>query len=183
VLLGEVPLSAAIQPVAGVTGLSVLSSGVPPVNPSEVLSSPRAAELIATLRASGWTILLDSPPVLPVTDASVVSSLADVTLLVASNELTKKHDVKRAVDLLDQVHAPLAGSVLNRAAPTTGGYYGYRKSGTVPTAGVSGAEPTSGTAGSDRSQPEQVDSAAPAELSSAPETANGTRKARSERRS
>lgn len=142
VVLGEVPLSMAIQPVVGVTGLSLLSTGVPPPNPSEVLSSGRAVEIIATLRASGWTIVLDSPPVLPVTDASVISALADATILVTAAGLTKKHHVKRAVDLLDQVHAPLVGSVLNRASLRPGDYYGYATS-AVPVPAPAAPRPTS----------------------------------------
>jgi polysaccharide biosynthesis transport protein len=128
VVLGEVPLSIAIQSTTEVSGLFVLSTGVPPANPSEVLSSDRAAELIAALRGDGWTIVLDSPPVLPVTDASVISTLADATLLVTASGLTKKHHVKRSVDLLQQVNANLIGTVLNRVS-RSGEYYTYDMNG------------------------------------------------------
>lgn len=123
VVLGDLSFPAAVQPVAGVAGLAVLTSGAPPPNPSEVLSSPRTAELIDSLCMSGWTVVLDSPPVMAVTDASVVSGLADATLLVTSARLTKKNDLKRTVDLLRQVRAPLVGTVLNRAGSKDGDYY------------------------------------------------------------
>ena len=127
VVLGEVPLSIAIQ-ASEVPGLFLLSTGIPPANPSEVLSSDRAAELIAVLRSDGWTIVLDSPPVLPVTDASVISTVADATLLVTASGLTKKHHVKRSVELLQQVNANLVGTVLNRMS-RPGEYYTYDMNG------------------------------------------------------
>ncbi|MDP9073226.1 MAG: polysaccharide biosynthesis tyrosine autokinase [Actinomycetota bacterium] len=129
-MLGEAKLSAAIQPVPGVAGLAVLAAGTPPPNPSEVLSSSRTADVMATLRTEGWTVIVDSPPVLPVTDASIVSSMVDVTLLVTSAGLTKKKEVKRAVELLHQVRAPLVGTVLNRAQSGPADYYGYNTPGT-----------------------------------------------------
>jgi Mrp family chromosome partitioning ATPase len=73
VLLGEVSLANALQPVPGVDRLQVLASGVLPPNPSELLSSRRATELLQALRADGTLVLVDSPPVLPVTDGLVVS--------------------------------------------------------------------------------------------------------------
>ncbi len=193
VVLGEAPLSSAIQPVPGVTGLSVLATGVPPPNPSELLSSVRAVELIATLRDNGWTIVLDSPPVLPVSDASIVSTLADATVLVASAGLTKKHHVKRAIALLHQVHAPFVGAVLNRAPIRSGDYYGYASNGTAvarttgrpPTkASPSGSKPPGSTSvPSSQKVSSKVTVGVPGEPSKAGQTSNGTREQRRLRRS
>jgi Mrp family chromosome partitioning ATPase len=58
-------------------------------------------------------LLIDSPPVLPVTDALVVAGLVDGVLLVCNSGSTTKRSVKRAVELLHQVDAPLIGGILN----------------------------------------------------------------------
>lgn len=113
VLLGESPLSSAIQPVPGQPGLVVLPSGRPPPNPAELLSTPRAREVLDALQANSDMVLVDSPPVLPVADAIVLSHLVDATLLVARSGKTTKRSVHRAVEVLRQVDAPLVGTVIN----------------------------------------------------------------------
>lgn len=129
VVLGEAPLTTALQEVPGVPGLLVLSAGPTPNSPSELLSSARAAAVVATLRDSGCTVVLDSPPLLPVSDALVVSTMADATLLVSSAGLTKTTEILRALELLEQVHAPLVGIVLNRAGQVAHYSYGYDERG------------------------------------------------------
>jgi capsular exopolysaccharide synthesis family protein len=123
VLLGQVPLWAAVQEVPGVDGLSVLASGAVPPNPSELLSSPRTAEVLTPLHAEGHLVLVDSPPVLPVTDALVLAQHVDATLLVCAAGRTSKKEVARASELLQQVDAPLVGTVLNGVSASEG--YGY----------------------------------------------------------
>jgi capsular exopolysaccharide synthesis family protein len=125
VILGEVPLAAAIQRVPDVDGLSILAAGTSPPNPSELLGSARAGEVFAALRDDFDMVLLDSPPVLPVTDAAVLSAQADATLLVATAGKTRRRDFGRAVELLHQVDAPLVGSVLNGVSTASGYGYGY----------------------------------------------------------
>ena len=129
VLLGRCSVGDALQPVPSQRGLFLWASGPLPPNPSELLASDRTAEAIAVLRQHVEILVIDSPPVLPVTDALVLSSLVDATLLVSSSGRTSKRAVKRTVELLRQVGAPLVGSVLNgvvstRISPYTG--YGYR---------------------------------------------------------
>ncbi len=131
VLMGDVPLSAALQPFPGEPGLSVLVSGPIPSDPSELLASRRTAEVLSSLRAQGALVLIDTPPVLPVTDALVVSKWVDATLLVTSSGTTTRRQVQRALELLAQVEAPVVGSVLNKAPVAStgygygdGGYYG-----------------------------------------------------------
>jgi capsular exopolysaccharide synthesis family protein len=123
VLLGQVPLWSAVQEVPGINGLSVLASGAVPPNPSELLSSPRAAEVLTPLHAEGHLVLVDSPPVLPVTDALVLSQHVDATLLVCAAGRTSKKEIARASELLQQVDAPLVGTVLNGVSASEG--YGY----------------------------------------------------------
>lgn len=126
VLLGEVPVSAAVKRFDDEPGLSVLVSGPIPSDPSELLASRRTAEVLASLRVDGGLVLLDTPPVLPVTDALVVSKWVDATLLVTSAGRTTRRQVQRTMELLTQIDAPLVGTVLNQAPSGTSGYgYGY----------------------------------------------------------
>ena len=104
------------------------TSGPRPSNPSELLSSPEVAELLARLRASYDVIVVDSPPVLGVSDPLVIAGLVDATLLVARSGSTTRGEVWATAELLRKVHAPLAGSVVNfidRRYQRYYGYYGY----------------------------------------------------------
>lgn len=123
VLLGDVPLSAALQSIDDVPGLRLLASGPLPPNPSELLSSHRAAEVLTALQGQADIVLLDSPPVLPVTDAAVLSGRVDATLLVAAAGTTTRKELTRSIELLSQVGAPIIGTVLNGV--TSEGSYGY----------------------------------------------------------
>jgi Mrp family chromosome partitioning ATPase len=87
-------------------------------NPSELLASRRTTEVLAALRAQGGIVLLDCPPVLPVTDSSVLASSADATLLVAAAGTTTRKQLHRAIEILRQVDAPLVGMVFNRVTMT-----------------------------------------------------------------
>ena len=77
-------MSAALQDVPGVPRLRVLASGPCPPNPSELLSSDRTADVLRRPPAEADIVLVDSPPVLPVTDALVLFRHVDATLLVFS---------------------------------------------------------------------------------------------------
>jgi capsular exopolysaccharide synthesis family protein len=116
VLIGDVTLPQAIQTAAGVPNLSVLPAGYPPPNPSELLSGERARRLIDVLGQTYDVVVIDCPPVLPVTDSLVLARMADTTLLVTSANRTSKRSLTRAVELLRQVDAPLSGTVLNSAS-------------------------------------------------------------------
>jgi capsular exopolysaccharide synthesis family protein len=113
VLIGDVTLPQAIQTVPAVSNLSVLPAGQPPPNPSELLSGERARRLIDVLGQTYDIVVIDCPPVLPVTDSLVLARMVDITLLVTSANKTSKRALSRAVELLRQVDAPLAGTVLN----------------------------------------------------------------------
>jgi capsular exopolysaccharide synthesis family protein len=117
VLIGDVTLPQAIQTADGVPNLSVLPAGYPPPNPSELLSGERARRLIDVLGQTYDVVVIDCPPVLPVTDSLVLARMADTTLLVTSAGRTSKRSLTRAVELLRQVDAPLAGTVLNSLSP------------------------------------------------------------------
>jgi capsular exopolysaccharide synthesis family protein len=129
VLLGEVSLSDALVGVPSEKNLYVLPSGPPPPNPSELLSGRRVEELLDRLRKATDIVLIDAPPVLPVSDARILSGVVDGVALVASSQRATATDVSRSVELLNQVGAPLLGTVLNgigtSAAYGDGYHYDY----------------------------------------------------------
>jgi len=124
VLLGNVTLSSALQPVPGQERLLLLASGPLPPNPAELLSSSRTAELFRNLAAQADVVLIDSPPVLPVTDSLVLSQRVDSTVLVSSAGTTTRKAAARATEMLQQVNAPLVGAILNGVTEESG-YGGY----------------------------------------------------------
>jgi polysaccharide biosynthesis transport protein len=83
------------------------------------------------LRNKFDAIVIDSPPVIHFSDARVLSSLADVVVVVARYGLTTRRSITRSVDILDEVHAPIAGVVLNGISLDSADYhyynYGYSK--------------------------------------------------------
>lgn len=123
VLLGDCPLSAALQRVRDVPNLAILSAGPLPPNPSELLSGRRTVEVLVALQATADVVIIDSPPLLPVTDAVVLSGRVDATIVVATAGTTTRRQLHRALEILQQVDAPVVGTVLNRAS--VDGSYGY----------------------------------------------------------
>lgn len=128
VLLGDEPLSSALQPVSVGTGgsLQILSSGPLPPNPAELLGTTRVAELLSTLSADADFVLVDAPPLLPITDAVVLSSRVDGVLLVATSRVTSARHLARAADLLHRADAPTLGLVFNGAGSEGGYGYNYQ---------------------------------------------------------
>ena len=106
-----------------VEGLKVLPSGERPPNPSELLGSRRLRGLLDELAKNADVVVIDSPPVLPVTDAAVLAQDVDGVLLVVDAGETKRETVQRAVESLRQVGAYLIGVVLNRVSTRRSGYY------------------------------------------------------------
>jgi capsular exopolysaccharide synthesis family protein len=123
VLLGESDVETALQPVPGEEGLSLLAAGEVPPNPSELLSSDAAAKIIAGLADTHELVLIDSPPVLPVTDALILAQQVDGVILVADARRTELADLSEAWQRLTQVGAPLVGTVLNNAEVTAQSSY------------------------------------------------------------
>jgi Mrp family chromosome partitioning ATPase len=126
-------LPQAIRPVDGLPNLSVLPAGYPPPNPSELLSGERARRLIDVLAQTYDLVVIDCPPVLPVTDALVLARMADTTLLVTSANRTSRRGLDRTVELLQQVGAPLVGTVMTSLAKdATYGHEPYGYEGSAP---------------------------------------------------
>jgi tyrosine-protein kinase len=123
VLLEEVTVEAATYAIEEVPGLHVMAPGSAPPNPAELVDSARFRDLLGSLSEVYDMVVVDSPPVLPVTDAQVLTRSADGVLLVVAYGETSKRGLARAVELLGQVEAPLVGTVLN-LVPTKEGYGG-----------------------------------------------------------
>lgn len=117
----EMSLTDALQRVPGNLPISVLPSGPVPPNPSELLSSASAERTFAELRRMGAIVLVDSPPLLSVADASVIVHHADATLLVASAEMTRRRHLLRGTEVLRQIDASVIGVTLNRVGNKDGG--------------------------------------------------------------
>jgi capsular exopolysaccharide synthesis family protein len=127
VLAGEKPLAEAIRATA-IDGLSVLPCGPIPANPSEILNGSAFAETLETLKRDYDLVLIDSPPVLPVTDARILAASCDVTLLALRAEKSTRKTAQYARDVLVSVGAQLLGVVVNDVPRTRGGYGSYRGS-------------------------------------------------------
>jgi polysaccharide biosynthesis transport protein len=160
-ILGEQPVEELVQAVPGDDNLWLLGSGELPPNPAELLNGRRIQEVFAALREVFDLVLIDSPPVLPVTDAVVLAKDADATLLIVAAGQTSRGDLQRAAEKLAQVNAPVVGLVLNEATRQGGAYgYGYGYDGTYPTdksllavpAQMNGSEPASHRGGSRRAK-------------------------------
>jgi succinoglycan biosynthesis transport protein ExoP len=123
-ILGEDTVENLIQPAPGTDNLWLLPSGPPPPNPAELLNGARVQEIFTRLRGAFDLVLIDSPPVLPVTDAVVLSKDVDATLLVVAAYRSSSGDVQRAAEKLAQVDARVVGVVLNEATKLGSGYYG-----------------------------------------------------------
>lgn len=118
VLIGRAELGDVVQPW-GTTSLSVLPAGQIPPNPSELLGSKVMAALIATLGAQFDWVLFDSPPLLPVTDAAVLSEHVNAVVMVVSAGRTTKHQLEMAAQRLRMVDTQVVGVVLTMT-PTRG---------------------------------------------------------------
>ncbi|PWH20825.1 MAG: capsular biosynthesis protein [Ardenticatenia bacterium] len=120
-------LSASDLPLQSIpnTTLKVLTSGPLPSIPSQLLATRRMEEVIALLREQADMVLFDAPPLIAVTDASLLASKMDGVLLVVEAGNTRRDHVRAAKDRLDKVNAWLVGSVLLNAPfdRSFGGYY------------------------------------------------------------
>lgn len=106
-----------------VPGLWVLPAGRTPPNPAELVGSARLRDFIVSLGEHFDWILIDSPPVMAVTDASLLAHHATGVLFVVGAEMTSRHAASRALDQLEQVNARFVGAVLNRVDLDRNPYY------------------------------------------------------------
>jgi capsular exopolysaccharide synthesis family protein len=122
VLIGRATLDVVLQPWGNST-LSVLASGPLPPNPSELLGTAQMHELLKTMQARADIVLIDAPPLLPVTDAAVLGRECDGALMVVQHGKTTREQLTRSLGALESVGARVLGTVLNMAP--AGGAHGY----------------------------------------------------------
>ena len=147
-ILQDVAEDEAIAAVEQVPNLWLLTSGPSPPNPSELLGSGRMRELMVRLRGAFTYVILDTPPVNAVTDAPILASAANGTILVVEQGRTTFPALGHAKQTLDRVGAHTIGVVMNKVRASAGSYsYEYGYYGTKPDEGAkenlrpSGSEP------------------------------------------
>lgn len=130
-LSGQSELAPLVQPTE-IPNLCIVPAGVIPPNPAELLSSVRLREGLEYLRRSFDYVVMDSPPVLSVTDGRIIGAQADGVILVVRGGSTPREAVLRTRQLLEEVHADVIGTLLNNVDVRSADfncskyqYYGY----------------------------------------------------------
>lgn len=108
-----------------VPGISVLPGGPVPPNPAELVGSKRMKRLLEEVSKQFDIVLIDTPPIIAVTDAAILAQEVDGVILVLASGEVQKDYAKKAKELLDKVNAKILGVVLNKADAKTGDYYYY----------------------------------------------------------
>lgn len=117
-----------LQPTEGNDRLFVLPTGPVPPKPAELLASSRSHEVLGELQADDTLVIVDTPPLLLATDAVALAPALGGILLVATARVTHKKELRKALELLRQVDAPLLGLVLQSAASAETGGFGEERS-------------------------------------------------------
>ncbi|MEX5237743.1 polysaccharide biosynthesis tyrosine autokinase [Kocuria arenosa] len=115
VLTRQVPVGKVLQAYDKFPNLQVLGAGRTPPNPTELLSSRAMHSMLGTL-AEDALVLVDAPPLLPVTDAALLTASADGAIIVATADVTTTENLGQSLDSLRQVHGMILGVVLNHAS-------------------------------------------------------------------
>jgi len=121
-LVGNAKAGEAVRK-SGVAGMWVIPSGRTPPNPAELLGSQRFRDFLASLKDHFDWVIIDSPPVMAVTDAALVAHSASGVVFVVGAEMTSRHAAKSAVDQMRRVQARFVGTVLNRVDLDRNAYY------------------------------------------------------------
>ncbi|MAT57110.1 MAG: hypothetical protein CMF23_03990 [Ignavibacteriae bacterium] len=110
-----------------IENLDFITAGTIPPNPSEILGSPQMEKFLEKLKSLYDVVILDSPPVIAVTDSEILSRMVDATVLVASANITENDLLEKSVELLTHDHGSFIGVVLNRFMYRSGygSYYKY----------------------------------------------------------
>jgi len=124
VLAGDISVAEALHST-GMENISLLSAGTIPPNPAELLCSDSMRDLLISLRDSYDIIIIDAPPVIPVTDAPLLSALTDLVVVVVESGRIPLKAAQRMKELLQSVQAPIAGFVLNDRTSLFSETYGY----------------------------------------------------------
>jgi capsular exopolysaccharide synthesis family protein len=128
ILAGTSSFEETVQRVAELPNLDILPSGPVPPFPTEMLSSEAMKALLEKLGGLYTYVVIDSPPILSVTDAAILGRVVDAVVLVVRHGKSSKNVMRRARDLMVRSGAPVAGLVMNAVdvnSPEYYGYYGY----------------------------------------------------------
>src|SRR5205823_12153607 len=131
-MVEDVPDSAAFVPDEQVNDLVILPTGPTPPNPSELLGSAQMKALIAGFRKRFDYVVIDTPPVNAVTDASVLAANSDAAILVVDTNKATYTAVQHAKQALERVGGKVLGSVMNKMKAAGGRYYYYDYGYTTP---------------------------------------------------
>lgn len=124
VLTGAHSLEEGLQQLDALPNLWVLPGGPSPPNPADLLSSPGMKEVLEKLTRSFEHIVLDSPPVLLVTDATILSTLVDGVIVVVESGATVRGALVRTHKILESAGGRILGAVVNKMDATHNQYYG-----------------------------------------------------------
>jgi len=105
--------------------LRMVPSGPIPPNPADLLGSHRMQSLIRHFREQSDLVMVDTPPVLAVADAAILSTMVDGVILVCDPNKTKRRDLRHARESIEAVGGMILGLVVNRLHPRGGMYYYY----------------------------------------------------------
>ena len=122
---GQIPLETALRKVAGAENLSFISRGDVPPNPSELLMHPNFGELLEQLSPLYDIVVIDTPPVLAVTDAAVIGHQAGTCLMVVRFGLNQQREIALAKQRLEQNGVEIKGAIFNGVQKRNAGRYAY----------------------------------------------------------
>jgi len=125
-LFGQATLNEIIRK-SELNNLDFITAGTIPPNPAEMLESDQMGQFINDMRERYDIVILDSPPIIAVTDSEILARKVDGTILVVSAEVTEIEMMEKSIDLLKNAHAPFIGTVLNNFSYKSGygSYYKY----------------------------------------------------------
>ncbi|HET7301247.1 MAG TPA: polysaccharide biosynthesis tyrosine autokinase [Oleiagrimonas sp.] len=123
-LVGQVDLATAIRHTA-IDGLDFIARGHIPPNPSELLMHANFTALLAKLSATYDLVIIDTPPILAVTDAAIIGHQAGTSLLVARFGLNQARELALAKQRFEQNRVELKGAIFNAVQKRAAGYYSY----------------------------------------------------------
>lgn len=124
ILSGKVDINKAIKKIAS-ADFDYISRGMAPPNPAELLMHRRFGELLSWASENYDIVVLDTPPILAVTDAAVIGNYVGTTLLVARFELNTAKEIEVSVKRFEQAGVPVKGCILNGVVKKASSYYGY----------------------------------------------------------
>jgi succinoglycan biosynthesis transport protein ExoP len=124
-LAGTLDVEAGIVPACDIPNLHVLPAGPRPPSPAELLDSDRMRSFVELWRGRYDVIVIDTPPLLGMTDAVVLATMSDAVLLVARSARTRRQSLCRARDLLVRMKTRLVGVIINDLDLNSAEHYGY----------------------------------------------------------